>query len=324
MTQPNDAHHVVFGPLTDEASPVVIERARPAKSKSAIPLEGRDPYAITASEFLSKALLTLLDLVRENSEWFIETHDVEALHQLRISIRKTRALASFMYPLARADRSIANANDRLRSLAEPFGEVRDLDVLGMAVDAGEAPVWPPHRTKLRESLKTRRVEAAVESEQRLLSRKWNREMDRLRHAAFDGPWRHAPAAREPARYVVAHELDTWWWKITSRWEGLRTLDPHRRHRVRITAKKLRYLTELTAELFPDVAEERSLATARFKAMQDHLGELQDAVAADEFIRAHGFWTVEPDPFTLTAAMNRAIDVQEELLATPPFWRTPIP
>ncbi len=274
----------------------------------------------TAGEFLGGVLSDLVRLVRENAEWFNSTHDVEALHKLRISIRKTRAFTSFMYPLARADRTIARANDRLRTLASPFGEVRDLDVLIMSIDDGAAPVVPRQQEALRESLAGRRVEAAHESDDRLASRKFRRRLDELERAASHGEWRLSVGAREKATYAVGHELDTWWWRITAQWRDLEHIDSRGRHRVRIAAKKLRYLTELTAPLYADRKDTRSLMTKRFKAIQDHLGELQDFVAAGEIIRDHGFEPVDPDAATIAAALVRAVETRDEIEVAGPYWR----
>ncbi len=273
----------------------------------------------TAGGVLGGLLHGLVELVRENADWFARAHEEEALHQLRISVRKTRALASFMDPLTRADPVVRGANARLRELAAPFGEVRDLDVLIAALAEEGAPVVPADRAELRESLEARRAEAAAAAEERLASLDWEQELDVLAVAAEAGAWREGPAAVEPARYVVGHGLDAWWWSLCARWRGLAGLSDAKRHRVRIAAKKMRYLTELTAGLW-DGSARREAATAGFKAMQDHLGELQDYVAAVEVIRAHGFRAVGADPAAVTAAMARAVATREKLEQAGPYWR----
>lgn len=280
------------------------------------------PRDARAGEVLGDLLEALAGLVRENAEWFAETHDEEALHQLRISVRKTRALCSFMRPLSRGDEAIAGANSRLRELAAPFGEVRDLDVLIAAVDESAAPVVPADRVGLRASLVRRRGETAADAEERLASGEWAAELERLEEAAQTGRWRRGSAAGESARLVVGHGLDAWWWELTARWEGLPGLSDTKRHRVRIAAKKMRYVTELTAGLWPAgvAREQRVAATAGFKALQDHLGELQDYVAAVEVIRAHGFRAMGADPRSFTAAMGRAVAARDGLEAMAPYWR----
>nr|NLD40718.1 CHAD domain-containing protein [Actinomycetales bacterium] len=274
-----------------------------------------------AGDFLGEVLTGLVGLVRANAEWFAETHEVDALHQLRISVRKTRALGTFMDPLTLGDPVLRGANRRLRELARPFGEVRDLDVLMAAVGEAVAPVVEADRGALRESLGRRRGKAAAEAEALLDSLAWQQELDVLQVAATEGQWRRGPAAEESARYVVVHGLDAWWWTLTERWRDLAHLSDSKRHRLRIAAKKMRYLTELTAGLWePEVGERREAATAAFKLLQDNLGELQDYVAAVEVIRAHGFRATGADPRSVTAAMAGAVAVRSELEAAGPYWR----
>lgn len=275
-----------------------------------------------AGEYLGEVLTRLVSRMRETAAWFTETHEAGALHQLRISVRTSRALATFMDPITHGDQALRGANVQLRTVAAPFGEVRDLDVLMAAVDEGVAPVVLADRGLLRESLARRRAEAAEETEEHLASEEWRQGLETLERAAHEGEWCSGVAAREPAKHVVAHGLDAWWWLLTARWANLVNLDDRKRHRLRITAKKMRYMTELTSGLWLTgvAAQQRARATSRFKALQDHLGELQDYVAAVEVIRAHGFRATGADPAAVTAAMRGAVEVRDELEAAGPYWR----
>lgn len=284
------------------------------------PVPPSDLAAQSAGAFLGALLTDLLAVVAENAAWFNRDHDEEALHQLRISVRKTRALIDFLSPLVRTEPILAAAGARLRRLAAPFGEVRDLDVLLASISDGAAPIHPRHSPALRAALERERAAAARRSMKRLTSGKWERALEELGKAARAGIWRSTVGAQESALLVVGHELDTWWWGITALWEGLVELPEERRHRVRIAAKKLRYLTELTAPLYVPREEERAAATARLKAMQDHLGVLQDTVAAAQSISAHGFQPLAPDPLVLAAGLAGAELTRLELEEAGPYWR----
>ena len=287
-----------------------------------------------AGPYLGNLLATLVDGVRQNAARFRESHHEEALHQLRISVRRLRAAASFVHPLARAEPAIASANKKLRALALPFGEVRDLDVIGAAIDDGEGPAAPHHAAEFRAAIADRRRGAAHESEAVLASRRWTRTLEQIESAALGGRWRDTPGARGHARHYVSHELDTWWWKLTARWHDLADLSPQERHRVRMTAKKLRYLTELTADLYVEREAEQASSSADFKEVQDHLGEIQDRVAGAELVRAYeydpapqaaarcatGGNAVDDAAHADAAALTRAVDVKRRMEAATPYWQ----
>jgi triphosphatase len=60
--------------------------------------------------------------------------DVEAIHAMRVAIRRLRvALSNFASTLSREDRR--RLQSRLKHLAEPLGEVRDFDVMIAALES---------------------------------------------------------------------------------------------------------------------------------------------------------------------------------------------
>ncbi len=77
---------------------------------------------------------------------------------------------------------------------------------------------------------------------------------------------------------------------------MRALDPGKRHKLRIRAKRLRYATEFFAATFPgkdkDARREKSLSA--LKDLQDALGELNDiATRPDMFPDANPDADKEP-------------------------------
>jgi CHAD domain-containing protein len=60
--------------------------------------------------------------------------DVEAIHDMRVAIRRLRvALSNFASTLSRGDRR--RLQSRLKRLAEPLGEVRDFDIMIAALES---------------------------------------------------------------------------------------------------------------------------------------------------------------------------------------------
>ncbi len=270
-----------------------------------------------AGEYCAVVLTRLADGVVGNAAEFVDGHEVEPLHQLRIGTRKLRAALAFFAPLFHGDERLERAQGRLRRIALPFGQLRDLDVFLEHLDDGDAPVRPEDAEALRVHLVRRRRRLAGGVDEVVRSRKWRQTVDRIRADAAEGSWRSAPGAAVEARTFVAEQLDLWWWALLALSVDLAELPRGPRHRVRIEAKKLRYVTEVTADLFADREEERATFTAGLKEIQDELGELNDLMVAVSIVEDAGF---EPlileDPVDHTA---KALAARAELIARGPYW-----
>jgi triphosphatase len=77
--------------------------------------------------------------------------------------------------------------------------------------------------------------------------------------------------------AAADELRRRWKKILKAGAQLRELDPERRHKMRLQAKKLRYASEFFAGAFPGkkAARRRNGFVAGLEKLQDALGDLND-------------------------------------------------
>ena len=286
------------------------------------PVGGESP---SAGVYLGNLIDEGVGRVLSFASGFLDDHDTEELHQLRINVRKLRALCQFTGPVAVDSEVLRGANGVLRALAVPFGEVRDRDVFLERLSAGELPadVLAAVSTKGREGVVERivaeRARFAGESEAVLRSSEWTDALGRIRRAASTGAWRGSVPGRLPARYVVAHGLDAAWWWLSAQLPCVADagMAAGERHKVRIQAKKLRYITELTADLFDplpaplpdllpdarpdsltgaatgdrpsggghgDTLEQRRRAfTAACKDAQDVLGEIQDDLTAQRLL-----------------------------------------
>ncbi len=285
---------------------------------TATPHGGPPRPAAPAGEYCDASLAHLLDLVTENAAEFHVGRGIEPLHQLRIATRKLRATLSFFEPLFHGDDNLERARVRLRKLALPSGQLRDLDVFLGHLGDGVAPVAPGDRKPLRRALVTRRAQLADDVVRVLGSRRWRRALERVRAGAAGGVWRAAPSADVDARAFVSERLDLWWWALLAGSEGLAEMEAAPRHRVRIEAKKMRYVTEVTADLFADRAAERSAFTEGLKTIQDELGALNDAAVAEHIVREAGFTprTVAVDTVDHT---GKALAARAELIARGPYW-----
>jgi CHAD domain-containing protein/CYTH domain-containing protein len=199
--------------------------------------------------------------------------DPEALHAFRVTIRRLRS--SLRAWRAVLDEGVSpRVLRRLRRLARATGASRDLEV-HLAWVAGQSPhlreYQRPGLAWLEERLR-RRQRKADERLARALERRYAPADARLRRrlpvyrATLDPRPLTAAAALAPLVLRLAGELEARLALVQS------IADEARAHRVRIGAKRLRYLLEpFAAEL-----EGGPAIVAQLKALQDVLGELHDA------------------------------------------------
>lgn len=223
--------------------------------------------------------------------------DPEALHDMRVATRRMRAAFRIFGPYY--DPEVAVPIERgLRQTGRMLGAVRDLDVFRDKVQTYLDSLSEPQRgglAPLLEVLETRRSAARDEMCTYLDGKKYARLRDRLAEfveteglaalpPAWDGP--------EPLPYRVRHVAPV---AIYERLAAVRAFDEWvtipsppvgRLHALRIAAKRLRYAMEFFREVLAPSAKG---AIADVVALQDHLGDLQDAVVASAILRDFLMW-----------------------------------
>lgn len=180
--------------------------------------------------------------------------------------------------------------DGLRALGGCLGEVRDLDVLLEAARAYQSTLDPAEAGAFQCLIDawTRRADAARRRMLDYLGGKACADF-KERYASFldtPGAGARAPVAGEaPRPERVAHLLRTELW---AHYGGICAFEPvlpaapaETLHALRIEGKRLRYLLEFFREVLHRCVEE---AIEAMVALQDHLGELQDAAVTIGLIR----------------------------------------
>lgn len=247
---------------------------------SLVRLASRLPPARPAAEAIRAVLDDGLTRLLAN-EAAARAGDVEAVHQMRVAVRRLRSDLRTFRPLLRSDWA-NELSAALRPLAASLGAVRDLDVLvdrfqtrGADVAGDLAPLTADLRG-LRDVARTALIESLGSAD----------------HAALVA--RVATAAREPQLGPLASgdARDALPTLVTAAWRRLaRQADPLVRslasdpdgpadtdlHRARILAKRARYASEATSRF---LGRRRGRAAARFARrladVQHLLGEHQDA------------------------------------------------
>ena len=201
--------------------------------------------------------------------------DVEAVHQARVSIRRTRAALSLFRDVLPGDARAVS--EELALIATALGDVRDLDVqtseIARMLDAGGDDLTAvlallgdqraaAHR-RARATFDAPRSRAAIRHAAALVGSPVEPHGPSARRARRAAPSliakRYAPVARD-ARAVDAET------------------PPDHLHELRLRCKRLRYTVEFFAPLYPDTAAD---VVRRLAVLQDALGAQQDAVVATE-------------------------------------------
>ena len=236
-----------------------------------IPMDG----SAGAAEAFGRIVQSAARQVHGNERGFLELADPEYLHQLRVGLRRLRVALAL--PRGEAwEASSRPVRERLAALSRLLGEARNWDVF-----AGEVlrPRAAHCDAKLLSGLKSRaglrRASALSAARDGLRSRDTTRiwlDLAGLMTAphAVDGA---------NARAFASASLDLRHRRLQ---KAAETLDsPENMHRLRIAAKKLRYVSEFFADLYPHKKVKRYLAA--LAGLQDDLGAVNDATICRQLV-----------------------------------------
>lgn len=255
----------------------------------------------------------------------LTTRDAQALHEMRVGLRRLRAALSLLRrPLGDGEK-LAWLSTETRDLAAPLGRARDLDV---AVRGHADQLTGSPRRKLLDL----REGAYDEVLDVVSSDRWSdlgMHVDRFLRRIHD----EVPVD-PPVVDAATEALDRRFVRVSQRGAHLGRSNAAERHRVRIDAKKLRYGSQFFASLYAGSSESVPSATSAtpgrantpaedfarsVAALQDSLGELRDVQTTRPLLESVG--ATAPDVDT-TPLVERAIAAQADIVARGPFWPTP--
>jgi CHAD domain-containing protein len=223
--------------------------------------------------------------------------DIEALHDMRVATRRMRA-AFRVFGSYFSRKAVGSYLKGLKRTGRALGAVRDLDVFRSKIQAYLQTLPESRRAGLDGPLATleERREAA---RQRMITY-----LDGEKYLRFVegfgefveregmGSLPVAPNGGRPRPYRVRHVAPM---AIYDRLAAVRAYDEWvtvpdppltRLHSLRIACKRLRYTLEFFREVLgPDT----DTVIREIVTMQDHLGELQDAVVASGILRDYLIW-----------------------------------
>ena len=205
---------------------------------------------------------------RLNESIVLKKRDPEALHQVRVAMRRLRAAFSVLRPAIR-DRQFVHLRDELRWFTCQLGGARDLDVYlerkGFSREVRKA-------LKEERKLAYDRVVGALESKRlRILM------VELIAWLAL-GQWRRNEKAERLLPDYAVRRIGRLWRKVASHGE-LELMHGEERHQLRIEVKKLRYALEFVEPLHSGVGRRQRRFSKAVETLQETLGVLNDLVTA---------------------------------------------
>jgi len=208
----------------------------------------------------------------------------EAVHQMRVAVRRLRAALSAVKPMLPMDQ-FRWTDHELKWLGGALGPARNWDVFAQGLLEPVAEALPEERdlARLSRATERKRSDAYRRAKHAILSPRYTVAMLRLARWFEARGWSEQPVTQSSAKLItpigeVAAELiERRYRKAKKRSRNFVDLPPRERHLLRIGLKKLRYTIDLLEPLF---AKRRTRPfLKRLKGLQDDLGHANDVNAA---------------------------------------------
>ena len=249
--------------------------------------------------------------------------DATALHVMRVALTRLRTTITLFSPMVAGDEQVRLAAE-LKWLNAHLGIVRDLDVALERLKKIKQQVSIKDRSwKQERAACQRHLTRALRSPryQKLISdiAKWVETGDWSRKRTKKAVDRRA----EPAEDYCARQLEQWRKKLLKKSRKLRELGARKRHRVRLTNKRLSYAIEAAEQLVP--SSETPARQAMLKLLrkaQKSLGQLNDDTRFRALVAALGEGEMDGSDILLDAnqkkrLLRKAVKAYEELAGIKP-------
>jgi triphosphatase len=279
-----------------------------------------DAFQVIAASCL-RHLMANEPILRERGE-------PEAVHQMRVALRRLRAAITLFKAVVADDQRDAIRSE-LKWMAGVLGEARDLDVymaqtLGPARDRHEGD---EDLESLVQQYEERRQKAYAAVQETIASPRFLNGVIDAAAWIQTGEWLalKGEARQSRGKSIVAHaeeELTRRWRKIRKRGKNLAVLEPEDRHQLRIEIKKLRYAAEFFESLFKGSAARKAKKSARevLESLQETLGELNDIAVGDDLEGTPAAEMLRQEQLARVDALLSAAEDQYRTFADlRPFW-----
>ena len=202
--------------------------------------------------------------------------DAEAVHQIRVAITRLRAAVAFFAPIV-VDAEWLRLKQEIAWLNGPLGAARDSDVVVEYARRKRYRAWA--QAMLGEQLKQRQMQDHRHLVRSLRSARTQRLLAAMARWIRQGAWLARYKQRKDAEALQSYcvsELQRWHERLIRKGHRLKTLGASRRHRLRIKAKRFRYMLEaLTETVALRGRDEFRHLHPPAKRLQRALGDMRD-------------------------------------------------
>lgn len=249
-------------------------------SKPTFSLESQEPAEAAVARMAAK----MIQLARHQEQGIIDDIDTEFVHQYRVNIRKTRSLINlFRKTLSKQRYQLLKSE--LKAIGGQTNVLRDLDVFILDHDYYRKllpeSLWPGF-SQLFKRIRRQRTQAYRKVAGTLESEDYLEKISILLRNLQQPPELTSKQSQCALRSLVSKKILAQYRVIETDGKAIDSFTPDEAvHELRIECKKLRYLLELFAELFPR-GQVRQLVK-HLKGLQDNLGRFNDFSVQQEFL-----------------------------------------
>ncbi len=293
------------------------------------PVFDPDEPAVDALQAMLAAIAVRIIKIQEP---LLDIRAVEGVHQMRVALRRFRAVERTFRRAVETDVLYALTR-RARAIAHALGPARDLDVfLGETLpDVFSRYHTPPGADALRAGAEAMRAAAWADAHAIVADKAFTHFVLDLLEAGVLAPWRANANEKGlgPLHAFAPGALDKALKRARKAEAAMDRTELAARHPLRIALKKQRYAAQMLGPLYP--RETRKPYMRALSRLQEALGAVNDAVVAQRLaeetgsgagadaMRAAGFVAgfKAAEAEAAAAEIDRAWELFDK---TPPFWR----
>src|SRR5579859_4665611 len=272
--------YLAFDSKAARGQALVAGEPPPARRGGEVELDG-DASAGAAFQAVARNALAQ---IAANAAALRETPSAEAVHQLRVGVRRLRSALTTFKPILDGE-GLETLKTDLKWLSRSSERARNLDVFADETlqPAEASDVQPAGLPTLRDAIDLARRAAWIHAAEASASERFRALMIDAAAWVETGDWRAQHDAGGPVRPFARRALKRHLKKLEGRGRAARGGGDTARHHLRIESKKLRYAAEALGDLFGEKRARRYLR--HLKELQEALGALNDLVTAPPLIVA---------------------------------------
>jgi triphosphatase len=243
----------------------------------------------TIDDLIAIAITECIDHFIGNWPALLQSDNPDAIHQMRVGIRRLRSLLAAFHKEIPAAAFVAFRKEA-REIASALGVARDTDVFIKAADEGPFAAVPEDNAieAFREGLRERRDEGYGQAHAMLAAPQTTRFVLEMRAFVARRSWRDELSAEQliglgaPAAKFAARTLERLHKKARKRGDDIENATAEEVHALRIVLKNVRYCSEMFSSMFHDRNGVKKYLKSAGR-LQDVLGAHNDSVVSGEIV-----------------------------------------